>query len=153
MPHPKLILLYWDITIGKVIKCCFILVLGGGLICKLDDFTCIYIILFQYIDAPLCKNFDHVYIMFHVICDVYYFRCYKLVTFSASVVRYSRYDGYLLVSPVKPLAFILMLVQVVLYKVVNKDHIPKKFFFGLLVLHIIPRCHECMLRHCGHVLH
>ena len=122
-----------------MIKGFFIFVLKGCLISKLDDFMYIFVILLEYLYALLREHFHKVCIMSHVICNVYYFMCYKLITFSTSVVHYSGHGGNLFVAPMKPLNLILMFAQVVLSEIMYKYNIDHKdILLSLLVLHIIP---------------
>ena len=154
MSNTKVISLGRYITVGKISKCCFILVLGGCLICKLNYFTYIYIIIFQYLYALFCKHFYQVCIMLHVITYMNYFMCNKLLTFTAFVMCYSGHQSYLFVPPVKPLHFILMLAQLILCKLMDKYDISNKnILSSLFVLTVIPRCHKSMFRHHGHFVH
>ena len=154
MSDIKIIFLYRYFGTCKVIECCFVFVLGGCLISKFDYLTYIYMIGPKHMNTFLCKDFHQVSIMLHIITNMHNFMSNKLVTFTAFVMGYSGHNSYLLVSPVEPLHFILMLAQVVLCKVMHKNNIPYcNISPSLFVLYIIPGCHKIVFSHTTQMFH
>ena len=153
MSDTKIIFLYRYFGIGKVIECCFVFVLGGCLISKLIILKK-FMIRLKHLNTFLCKYFYQVSIMLHIVTNVHNFMSSKLVTFSAFEMGNSGHNSYLLVPPMWPLHFILILAQIILCKIMHKNNIINSYVSScLFILHIIPRCHEIVFGHTTQMFH